>query len=154
MAVAKCVDTSLVLRSVFPVVGQIEQSQRWPRSKNNCYPVPLTDALRRAWEFRGKIFRRRAAVPVNDNVSNLRSNWQPTLEDVKEGYMVGSFRVKMKSLSSSGLRNGSLHRELKLSKRTKFPDVAVDYLQLDQQDCQAHAEASAPFCGRERCNPQ
>ncbi|CAE7740782.1 unnamed protein product [Symbiodinium pilosum] len=82
MAVAKCVDTSLVLRS-----------------------------------FRGKIFRRRAAVPVNDNVSNLRSNWQPTLEDVKEGYMVGSFRSTTYNL---------INKTAKLTQKLQLPSADVN----------------------------
>ena len=84
---ARCKDTSLVgrLRSGFPIVGRVEESQRWPPFVKPQGPVPIQEALRRAWEFKKKIFQRCAAVPVNDN---LRAIWKSTIEDVEEGYSV------------------------------------------------------------------
>ena len=77
---AQCKDTSLAgrLRSGFPIVGRIEESQRWPAFAKPQDPVPVQEALRRAWEFKKKIFQRCAAVPVNDN---LRAIWKSTIED-------------------------------------------------------------------------
>ena len=92
--------------------GQIKQSQRCPVPKT-AGTVPLTDAVRRP-----------AAVPMNDS---LRPIWQAKLKDVKEGYTVGplSNENEVKSPSSLVPGNGSLHRDLKLFKRTKFEDVTV-----------------------------
>ena len=85
---AHCKDASLLgrLRSGFPIVGRIEESQRWPTFTKPQDPVLIQEALRRVWEFKKKIFQRCAAVPVNDN---LRAIWQSTIEDVEEGYSVG-----------------------------------------------------------------
>ena len=85
---AQCKDTSLTgrLRSGFPIVDRIEESQQWPAFAKPQDPVPVQEALRRAWEFKRKIFQRCAAVPVNDN---LRAIWKSTIEDVEEGYSVG-----------------------------------------------------------------
>ena len=105
--------SSSTLKEMLAVAkGQIKQSQRCPVPKT-AGPVPLTDAVRRP-----------AAVPMNDN---LRSIWQAKLKDVKEGYTVGplSNEDDVKSSSSLVPRNGSLHRDLKLFKRTKFVDVTV-----------------------------
>ncbi|CAE7505806.1 unnamed protein product, partial [Symbiodinium necroappetens] len=76
------------IRDGFPIVGNIERSGRWPPFSKPQQPVPVQDALDRAWEFRSKIFRRCNAVPVSDN---LRSLWKATMEDVLEGSTVGPF---------------------------------------------------------------
>ena len=74
------------LRAGFPLVGRIEESNRWPPFVKPQDPVSIQNALDRAWEFKRKIFKRCAAVPVNDN---LRAIWKATIDDVDEGYSVG-----------------------------------------------------------------
>ena len=57
---AHCKDTSLLerLRSNFSIAGRIEESQRWSTFAKSQDPIPIQEALRRAWEFKKKIFQR------------------------------------------------------------------------------------------------
>ena len=83
-----CQDRALAnsLRSGFPIVGEIQRSGRWPQFQKPQRPVPVQEALSRAREMRAKVFRRCKSVPESDN---LRSLWNATLEDEKEGSKVG-----------------------------------------------------------------
>ncbi|CAE7404520.1 unnamed protein product, partial [Symbiodinium sp. CCMP2456] len=56
-AAIDCSDNELLhsLRSGFPIVGEIQRSGRWPPFNKPQKPVPVQDALARAWEMRAKI---------------------------------------------------------------------------------------------------
>ncbi|CAE7914902.1 unnamed protein product, partial [Symbiodinium necroappetens] len=71
-AAVDCSDNELLrsLRSGFPIVGEIQRSGRWPPFSKPQKPVPVQEALARAWEM---------------------SLWESTLEDVKEASTVGPF---------------------------------------------------------------
>ena len=124
---ARCKDTSLVRRLLagFPIVGRIEESNRWPRFVKPQDPVSIQNALDRAWEFKRKIFKRCATVPVNDN---LRAIWKATIDDVAEGYSVGPLPEKRQSPPSLDPKTGCRLSASRLSKRTKFEAAIVLHL--------------------------
>ena len=89
-AAIDCSDKQLLssLRSGFPIVGEIQRSGRWPPFGKPQKPIPVPEALARAWEMRAKVVRRCRSVPISDN---LRSLWDSTIEDVKEASTLGPF---------------------------------------------------------------
>ena len=73
---------------VFPIVGKILPSRRWPPYEKEQSNVSLEELHKRAWAIRKKIVQRVKGVPVSDNLVKI---WDATLEDVSEGSSLGPF---------------------------------------------------------------
>eukprot|EP00435_Cladocopium_sp_Y103_P034728 s2383_g9.t1 len=80
-----------LLLNGFPIVGEIQRTNRWPAYDKVQKDIPVQEALRRAWVIRKKIIQRVASVPVTDNLKKI---WEASLEDVHEGSCLGPFKCE------------------------------------------------------------
>jgi len=90
LAAAHCVDQRLVddLLFGFPIVGDIQRSQRWPLLIDLEDALSESELCERAWEFSSKVIKNVNRSAVTEHTAKV---WEATMEDVEEKVTLGPF---------------------------------------------------------------